>query len=67
MQKAYDAAYATALPQGDTIGTTDFRVAPDGSVTLSLTRTASTLVLEKIGPLKEYAQATAEGTGRPPT
>ena len=67
VQKAYDAAYAAVAESGDTVGTTDFRVAPDGSVTLSVTREARTLLLQKVGPLRRFASVTSTGTGRPPT
>lgn len=65
VQKAYDAAYAEVAEDGDTVGTQDFSVAPDGTVSLSVTRVASTLVLEKVAPLRRYTEATATGSGRP--
>lgn len=67
VQQAYDAAYAEVAAQGDTVGTQDFRVGADGSVDLSVTREASTLVLEKIAPLRRFTVVTAGGSGRPAT
>ncbi len=67
VQKAYDAAYATVVDSGDTIGTQDFAVARDGGVTLSVTREANTLLLQKVGPLRRFATITSTGTGRPPS
>ncbi|MCW2778983.1 MAG: hypothetical protein JWN17_2708 [Frankiales bacterium] len=64
VQKSYDAAYAAVRDSGDTVGTTDFVVAPDGSVTLSVTRTAHTLVMKEVGPLRRYTVTTAKGSGR---
>ncbi len=63
VQKAYDAAYAEVADSGDSVGTKDFRVAADGRVTLSVTRTAHTLVLRKIGPLEHFATRTATASG----
>lgn len=65
VQRAYDAAYAEVADEGDSVGTTDFAVAADGTVSLTVTRVASTLVVEKVGPLRRYADATATGSGRP--
>lgn len=66
VQKAYDAALLTVEP-GDTLPVAGFLLDPvDGSVELKLRRTADTLVVEKVGPLREYATATATGTGLPP-
>lgn len=65
VQRAYDAAFAT-LTDGDTIETQTFTVRPTGVVELRLHHTGTTLLVEKIGPLKKYAEAVATGTGRPP-
>lgn len=56
LQRAYEAAYFTALEQGDTIEPGDFSIEPDGRVTLTLQRTAPTMVLEKIAPLRRWAE-----------
>ena len=67
VQAAYDAAFASVAERGDTVGTEDFRVAPDGTVTLTLHHHATTLLLEKVGPLRRFTTVTVTGTGRPPT
>lgn len=64
VQKAFDAAYAT-LGANETIETKTFRIARDGTVTLRLHRTATTLLLQHIGPLKHFADAVETGEGRP--
>ena len=56
LQAAYDAAVAEVVEQGDTIDPQTFSVLPDGTVTLTLLRTAPTLVVEKVPPLAEYAE-----------
>lgn len=65
IQKAYDAALLAVEP-GDTLPVESFRPSPDGSFELQLRRTAATLLVEKIPPLRELATATVSGTGRPP-
>lgn len=54
LQKAYDAAVAEVLADGDTIDAPTFRIDGDGGVTLQLTREVPTLVMEKIPPLRRY-------------
>ncbi len=66
VQKAYNAAFAT-LSGDDSIETKTFAVAADGTITLRLHRTATTLVVGRIGPLKHWADAVETGTGMPPT
>lgn len=56
LQKAYEAAHFSAAEHGDTVAPGDFGITPDGQVTLTLERTAPTLLLEKIGPLRDWAQ-----------
>lgn len=65
LQAAYEAALSEA-PE-DTIDPTTFSVAPDGTVTLTLTHSTSTLLVEKIGPLQQYATVSRTVTGRPLT
>lgn len=65
LQKTYDAAVVAARednPQ-NRIVTQDFRVDPDGTVHLTVTRTASTIVVRRIGPIRAwaYVRHTAEG------
>ena len=64
VQKAFDAAYAT-ISSNDTIETKTFQVAGDGTVTLRLHHVATTLLLHRIGPLKDWADAVETGEGRP--
>jgi hypothetical protein len=56
LQKAYEAAHFSAAEQGDSIAPTDFTIGSDGRVTLTLQRTAPTLLLEKIAPLRHWAE-----------
>ena len=64
LQAAYDAAVAEVARHGDTIEPTTFTVAPDGAVTLTLRRTASTMLVEKVGPLRDWALVETTVTGR---
>src|SRR5687767_12564769 len=56
LQAAYDAAVAEVLEHGDSIDPQSFSVAPDGTVTLTLQRVAATMVVEKIGPVRDWAR-----------
>lgn len=66
LQTSYDAAVAQVAPAGDTIDPAGFSVTPEGAVTLSLRREASTLLVEKVSPLRKYAVVTRTVTGGPP-
>jgi Flp pilus assembly protein TadG len=66
VQKAYNAAYAT-VSGGDTIETKTFAVGTDGSVKLRLHHEATTLIVQRIGPLKKWTDAVETGEGRPAT
>ena len=66
LQRAYDAAVAEVADKGDVVDAPSFSVAPDGTVTLTLRRTAQTLLLEKVGRLKPYAEVERTVTGSPP-
>lgn len=65
VQKAYDAAYAVALENGDVVDTAGFSCLTDGTVSLTYRREAATLVMEKVGPLRRFTTVTASGTARP--
>ena len=65
LQAAYDAAYAEVVEHGDTIDATTFSVAPDGTVTLTLRRTAPTLLVEKLGPVRDWADVSRTVSARP--
>jgi hypothetical protein len=67
IQSAYDAA-AGAVSNGDeTVLTKGFTIDADGTVHLVLRRTATTLVMAKIGPLKKYTVFTVQGEATTPT
>ena len=65
VQRAYDAALAEVSAAGSTIDAPTFVVGPDGSITLTVRTTAPTLLLEKVAPLRDWAETTATVTGRP--
>jgi hypothetical protein len=65
LQKTYDAAVEAARADNphNAVATKDFLVDPDGTVHLTVTRTAATIVVRRIGPIRAWAQVhhTAEG------
>jgi hypothetical protein len=66
LQKAYVTASTVAASE-DSLNTVDpktFRVDPDGTVHLTISRTATTLVLYRIGPLKHLADVEQDAKGR---
>jgi hypothetical protein len=66
LQKAYLAASAVA-EEANSLNEVDpatFRVDPDARVHLRITRTATTLVLYRIGPLEDLATIEVGATGR---
>lgn len=65
VQRAYDAALAELGDSGATVDAPTFAVAQDGSITLTVRTTAPTLVLEKVPPLRDWAETSATVTGRP--
>ena len=65
-QKAYDTAAIEALKHNETIDPNSFYVTPDGHITLTVTRTATTLWMHRIGPLKKYTILTGTATASPP-
>jgi hypothetical protein len=66
LQKAYLAAQATATESNalNVIDPKTFRVDPDGTIHLKISRTATTLVLYRIGPLKHFADVEQPAYGR---
>jgi hypothetical protein len=60
---AYDAARSAIKPQ-ESIATTDFKIAADGTATLSLTNTVHTLVLFRTSKTKALAVITVHATGK---
>lgn len=65
LQKAFNAAYAT-VQDDDTIETKTFSVSADGTVKLRLHHEATTLIVRRIGPIKDWADAVGDGEGHPP-
>lgn len=67
VERAYQAASAIAAPSAtvDPDGPTGFSMTRDGAVTLTLRRSAPTLLLHRIGPLAHYTDAHATWTQRP--
>ena len=64
LQRSYEAAVAATTP-GDVVDTKGFNVTANGRITLILHRTASTLWIQNVGPLKKYAAVRVTGTGGP--
>jgi len=67
LQLAFQAAVNTVTNPSEQVLSRGFTIDPDGSVHLLLRRTATTLVLYRIGSLKKYATVTAHGEASPPT
>jgi hypothetical protein len=66
VQAAYDAALAVATEHNAQAPVTDFSVTRDGTVHLRLTRTATTILVKHIGPLKKEADVSAVGEAQTP-
>ena len=67
VNKAYALISAEAQATGDTIAPQDFRVDTTGHVTLVLHRTARSLWMTHVGPLRKYLRISATGEGAPPS
>lgn len=63
---AYAAATADVRPT-DTLPPSRFVVSPDGSIDLVLKRTATTVLLRHIGPLRHFAVVSETGHAPPAT
>jgi P pilus assembly chaperone PapD len=65
-QRAYVQAVqvASEADSGNVIDPRSFRIDPDGTVRLRLSRDADTLVLYRIGPLEDWIHVEKEGLGR---
>jgi hypothetical protein len=61
---AYAAALAYAEQHDATIDPHDFVVQPDGTVTVKVVKTATTMVLYRSGTTRKWAHVVAEGSGR---
>jgi hypothetical protein len=66
VQKTYLTAVESATESNklNVVDPKTFRVEADGTVHLHLTRTATTLVLYRIGPAKHWADVAEDGEGR---
>jgi hypothetical protein len=64
VQAAYDAALAEVVADGDTIEAPSFSFAADGSVTLTLHRTAPTLLVRQVSALRHHAEVSRTVTHR---
>jgi hypothetical protein len=66
LQKAYLAASAVAADANslNEVDPTTFRVDADGRVHLTISRTATTMVLHRIGPIEHLGEVDVEATGR---
>jgi hypothetical protein len=67
VQSAYNAAAESLTNSSEQVLTRGFSIEPDGSVHLLLQRTATTLVLNRIGPLRKYTVFTTAGEATAPT
>jgi hypothetical protein len=65
INKAYTAIVTEAEAHGDTIAPEEFRVAPDGHVTLVLRTEAASLWMTHVGPLRQLLKVHATGEGTP--
>jgi hypothetical protein len=66
VQKAYDAAVVAATEQNpaDVVATKDFLIDEDGTVHLTVSRTATTLVVYRIAPIKGWAHIVRHASGK---
>lgn len=67
VQSAYNAALGTIVSDTETMPAGGFSVDSDGTVHLVLRRTITTVLVQKIGPLKKYAAVTIHAKADPPT
>ena len=66
LQSAYNAAVAVAASENptDVIHTDDFKVDDDGTVHLTVSRNATTLIIFRIGAIKDWAHIERHATGK---
>ena len=66
VQQAYDAAVASATEQNpdDVVATKDFLIDEDGTVHLTVSRTATTLIVYRIGAIKSWADISRPASGK---
>jgi hypothetical protein len=66
VQTVYNAAVAAAAAENpaDVIATKDFKIDDDGTVHLTVSRTATTLIVYRIGPIKGWAHIERQAQAR---
>lgn len=64
VQKAYEAAVDYAADHGATIAPEQFVVAPDGTVTVTVEKDATTLVFYRVGASKKWTHVVATASGK---
>jgi hypothetical protein len=66
VQTAYNAAVESAAEENpaDVISTRDFKIDADGTVHLTVSRDAATLIVFRIGPIKDWAHIVRRTSGR---
>ena len=67
VQAAYDAAALAVAEHGDTVDPASFSVGPDGRVTLTLHRTAPTVLVEKVAAVRHWAEVESTVSAAPAT
>jgi hypothetical protein len=68
IQTTYDEAARTIDPVTTAeIDLTSFRIDPDGTAVVTVTRTAPTFLLKHVPPLRKFVEATSTADARPPT
>lgn len=55
LQRAYNAALAEVVADGSTVDAPTFSITQQGTVTLTLRKTAPTLLVAKIAPIRSWA------------
>lgn len=66
VQEAYAAALRYAEKKGASIDPADFVVEADGTVHVTVVKTATTLVFYRAGATKKWAHITADGSAKAP-
>jgi hypothetical protein len=64
VQKAYKAAVDYAADKGATIAPEKFSIANDGTVTVTVERTATTLLFYRLGATRKWTHVVATGSGK---
>ena len=67
VQDAYDAAVVAAAEKNpqDRVNPKDFRIEPDGTVHLSIERTAKTILVYRLGPISDWSKIHQWASARP--